>query len=249
MTNQSYAEIYKSTGIYKVDSKSLPSDESSVCSFSDWNDLIQTEALYLASSKPFWLLAHLDYAVFWGLLVNLDEKWECIMHTTSPPIYSLINLRLFNASGEVFLWRVGFEGAKPQFRCRSLFDHDQTDEKEYGDVVETPFYNTIDEYWALWGTRKQNNAPTGWCTLTEDRGMKQILPIAPNDIPDDDDSRLITNDPRVLLKIRKYFDFDQHTYLAYPRWTRLVDLVQTKDPTKPYQPNPILLKGEDVSCG
>ena len=104
--------------------------------------------------------------------------------TTAVNADDLMELRLFDENGELFLWRVE-EG----FRYRLRTDGS-------GDDAEV-----VDTLQPLWGTKVLGEG-SGWSSIAEDRGIRLEAPFT---------GLRLTPTERLALKCRNYIEFnDQH---------------------------------------
>lgn len=148
------------------------------------------------------LLAHTYDGVIWGY--RDAQGWHLSSDaapTISPPLDTqiLLELRLFNAKEEIYLWRDG-----SHFRTRHIVD---------GQGYEQECY---DEPTILWGT--QGTAlPDGFTRLEDgSQGLAHAIPITVT---------ISTQNVRpVFLQVRHYIEKDADTGLARVTCSRLIGL-------------------------
>lgn len=161
-----------------------------------------------------WLLAHTTEGVVWGWREGTTWQLSSGLILSSPPLdtTSLLELRLFDETGEVYLWRDG-----PNFCGRWIKDDVTASDGKH------EFY---DEPQILWGTRI--TALKNGFTLLQDgsEGLAHAIPCAAP-TPLDEEIDLGPVRPASLL-IRHYVVKDEdpqtNTGLARVVFSRLVNV-------------------------
>lgn len=128
-------------------------------------------------STPLWVLAYLHHRVVWASyagyeLHTIDSEFE-------PDL--LQQLRLFGPGGEYYIWR-GEDGFNARLRLDALpLVGPQLPEKQSGftyarhaRLATQP--DVLEEWQALWGTRSGTDPGEGWTEVTEQRGIRLIIP-------------------------------------------------------------------------
>lgn len=145
-----------------------------------------------------WLLAHTYDGVIWGKLD--DAGWQ-FSNSNLLEADELLELRLFGATKECYLWRDG-----SQLRFRTITD-------EAGDKIDC-----YDEPRILWGTDGED-AENGFTKLWDgSQGMVQSVPIAFTKL------QFTGNGRPAKLIMRHYIEKDDDTGLARVTLSRLTSL-------------------------
>lgn len=132
-----------------------------------------------AADSDYWLLAHADDGVIWGLLLQgilttgrdaaANTKHADKVNGITPPLrtITLQTARLFNGEREIYLWRDADTGG---WRARVI--------GPIADGEQCVFAEAIDERYLLWGSHAQPITET--FTLMEDgsQGLRHVLPVA-----------------------------------------------------------------------
>lgn len=161
-----------------------------------------------------WLLAHTTEGVVWGRRQGTNWQLSSDLIPSSPPLdtKALLELRLFDEMGEVYLWRDG-----DNFYGRWIKDGVTASDRKH------EFY---DEPQVLWGTRV--TALKNGFTLMQDgsEGLAHAVPCAAR-TPMDMEIDLGPVRPTILL-IRHYVVKDEdpqtNTGLARVVYSRLVNV-------------------------
>lgn len=154
------------------------------------------------------LLAFADDGVIWGTVT--PER--CVTGAELAPdkvaplrAVTLQAAHLFNARGEVFLWR-----DDSRWRARLI---GPAPESEPGDLIEG-----FEEDYRLWGDQAAPIDDARWVWLCEgNRGMSQLVPVSPN-LPQ------LQGQPRPCLRIRHYLKPDDEGAVRIVG-SRLVELL------------------------
>lgn len=159
---------------------------------------------WLPSQKaPYkWLLAHTYQGVIWGRRDPDGWQLSSRLIPNSPPLetHTLLELRLFAETAELYIWRDG-----TTFRQRIIQDDSGSN------------YGFYDEPCLLWGTKGQNLDHT-FCQLEDgSQGLAHAVPL-PLGSFDAGNVRLVS------LIVRQYVERDPGTGLARVVMSRLVDL-------------------------
>lgn len=187
--------------IEKVTHKCKPQTVDSQQRIADW----------LAGQKTYkWLLAHCYDGVVWGEYTA--EGWQTSSgYANSPALRweTLLELRLFSETQELFVWRVG-DG----FRGRAINDT-EGDLHEYYDEAQILWGSEVDE-------EKQKKAPEGFTVVVDgQQQLKHVVPIS-------DDKLTFVKDKQpfrpLRLHLRHYVKQDDETGLALVEVSRLVKL-------------------------
>lgn len=154
----------------------------------------------LENPSQLWLLVFLDYTVIWGSF-SPDEGL-----VLSEPLDTncLMELRMFGEAGEYYLWRETSGNFNARLRVDPLTPlvyPDKPENKGYNLDPRLSDPNVIDEWQVLWGTRLADRPASlpasSWSALTEERGMRLILPLG-----------LIEEQLPLRLLVRHYLECD-----------------------------------------
>jgi CRISPR-associated protein (TIGR03984 family) len=163
---------------------------------------VEAQAQATFPSASVYLLAHMDDGVIWG---RIDDDGKLITPTSDfvPElrVLTLQALRLFNQTGEVFLWRDG-DG---QFHARQIVDG-------AGNAI-----SYFDEAHVLWGDDAQPAATDGFTLMSDGaQGLRHLVPLKVN-INGDDRHRPLR------LYVRHYLCEDETGFVRVS-FSRLIDL-------------------------
>ena len=133
------------------------------------------------------------HAVCWlhqSVMIGRIEGGKLSFHdgTSTVNVADLVELRLFDENGELFVWKVE-EG----FRYRLRTDGS-------GDEA-----NVIDTLQPLWGTKVLGEG-SGWSSIAEDRGIRLEAPFT---------GLRLTPTERLSLKCRNYIEFNDQQQAGF----------------------------------
>ena len=155
--------------------------KSGTASWKDIEELNTFLKVRISTEKENFFVAFMHHTVSIGTFHNDFQSYQC----REVSLKHLLNIRVFNENGEVYIWRRGENG----------FNWRQRNDQEGSDC------DVVDVKQVLWSTNVEV-LDSDWSMLFEERGTELIVPFA--------NLKIDTKENRLKILTRHYIDYKNY---------------------------------------